>query len=253
MKAGSPRYFYIMYKASTISEIVRNDYRTAEVFKKWGINFCCGGNILLAETCSTRGLDQKALENDLQQVTRDIRIPNSIDYDQWPVEFLIDYILNVHHAYLYKAIPQLQAALEAFVPGHLKKYPYLDKVKEAFEDLAAELKEHMRKEELVVFPYIKQVSSTLKNKEVYGPLFVRLLKKSLDEITVIDHLRIEALLLQLRQVTDKYSFTENACTRHQVIYRQLREVDDDLVQHKHLENNILFPKGLQLEKQLLEL
>jgi len=126
-------------------------------------------------------------------------------------------------------------------------------VLEAFEDLATELKEHMQKEEEVVFPYIKQISSTLKNKEVYGPLFVRLLKKSLNEITVIDHVRIEALVQELRKQTNHYSFPEEACTRHQVIYRQLKEFDSDLVHHKHLENNILFPKGLQLEKELLEL
>lgn len=242
-----------MYKASTISEIVRNDYRTAEVFKKWGINFCCGGNITLAETCSIKVLDQAAILSELEQATRDIRVPNSINYDRWPIEFLIDYILNIHHVYLYTVIPQIQSSLESFVPGHKKKYPHLQKVQEAFEDLAAELKEHMQKEELVVFPYIRQVNSTLKNKEVYGPLFVRLLKKSLNDITVTDHLRIEALMLQLRTETTFYNFPADACTRYQVIYRQLKELDDDLVQHKHLENNILFPKGLQLEKELLEL
>jgi regulator of cell morphogenesis and NO signaling len=242
-----------MYKASTISEIVRDDYRTAEVFKKWGINFCCGGNLSLAETCSVKGLDQSQIELDLQQVTRDIRIPHSVNYNQWSIEFLIDYILNVHHTYLNTVIPQLQDALIAFVPGHKKKYPHMESVQEAFEDLASVLKDHMQKEELVVFPYLKQVSSTLKNKEVYGPLFVRLLKKSLNEVTVNEHLRIEALLQQLRRETDFYRFQEDACTRHQVIYNQLKEFDNDLVQHKHLENNILFPKGLQLEKELLEL
>ena len=131
--------------------------------------------------------------------------------------------------------------------------PHLNKVQEAFEDLAAELFEHMKKEEEVLFPYIKQMNSTLKNKEVYGPLFVRLLKKSMNEITINDHNRIEALLQQLRNETQVYSFDENACTRYQVIYRQLKELDNDLVQHKHLENNILFPKELELEKELLEL
>lgn len=242
-----------MYKVNTISEIVRNDYRTAEVFKKWGINFCCGGNLSLAETCFHKGLDQRLIEQDIQQVTREVRIPNSVNYNQWPIDFLIDYILNVHHSYLNEAIPQLQEALIAFVPGHKKKYPHMEIVQEAFEDLATVLQEHIKKEEQVVFPYLKQVSSTLKNKEVYGPLFVRLLKKSLNDITVTDHLRIEALLQQLRKETDSYQFAEEACTRHQVIYNQLKEFDNDLVQHMHLENNVLFPKGLQLEKELLEL
>ena len=237
----------------TISQIVRGDYRTAEVFKKWRINYCCGGNMTLSESCYSKGLDQNAIISDLRQATRNVRVPNSIDYDQWSIEFLIDYILNVHHAYLNNVIPELQSALNFFVPGHIKKYPHLDKVQEAFEDLAVELKEHMLKEEQVVFPYIKQVSSTLKNKAVYGPLFVRLLKKSFNDITINDHLRIEALMLQLRNETVFYTFSSEACTRYQVIYQQLQEFDNDLVQHKYLENNILFPKGLQLEKELLEL
>lgn len=242
-----------MYKARTVSEIVRNDYRTADVFKKWGINFCCGGNLTLIETCATKDLDLTVIEAELQSATRDIRIPNTINYNQWPIDFLIDYILNVHHAYLNSVIPQIQSALVSFVPGHKKKYPHMEKVQEAFDDLASELKDHMQKEEQVIFPYLKQVSNTLKNREVYGPLFVRLLKKSLNDITVNDHLRIEALLLQLRNETESYTFSPDACTRYQVIYRQLKEFDDDLVQHKHLENNILFPKGVRLEKELLEL
>jgi regulator of cell morphogenesis and NO signaling len=111
----------------------------------------------------------------------------------------------------------------------------------------------MQKEQNIIFPYIKQMSSALKNKEVYGPLFVRMLKKSLQEVTIKDHNRIAALLAQLRKETAHYSFADNACTRLQVIYNQLKDFDADLVQHKHLENNILFPKAEAMEKELLQL
>lgn len=237
----------------TVAELVRKDYRTADVFKKWGINFCCGGNLSLEATCQLKGYDKAAIEQELIQATKEVRIPAAIDFDQWPIEFLIDYLLHVHHAFMRKMVPNIQATLVAFVPGHKKKYPYIEKVQEIFDDLASELMVHMQKEEDIVFPYIRQMSSTLKNKEVYGPLFVRMLKKSLQEIAIKDHNCITALLIQLRKETSHYSFAENACTRLQVIYNQLKDFDADLVQHKHLENNILFPKAETLEKELLQL
>jgi regulator of cell morphogenesis and NO signaling len=235
----------------TVAEMVREDYRIANVFKKWGINYCCAGNLPLAAVCASQQLDQTTIETELIQATQNIRISNAIDFNNWPIDFLIDYITNVHHAYLRTTIPILRNVLASFVPGHKKKYPYMEQVQETFEDLSSELLEHMDKEESVLFPYIKQVNHTLTNKEVYGPLFIRLLKKPFNDITIVEHQRIHAMMERLRNEMNYYSFAENACTRHQVIYNQLKELDADLIQHKHLENHLLFPKSAQMEKELL--
>lgn len=237
----------------TVRDIVINDYRTADVFKKWGINYCCGGNIPLAEACAIKEVDIDTLELDLQQATQTLNLPNSVAFHKWPVEFLIDYIVYVHHDYVKAALPALKQLVQSFVNGHAEKYPYLLQVRETFLNLAIELEEHIQEEEESIFPYVKQISNTFKRKEVYGGLFVRTMRKPLAEVTAKEHSRIRALLNQLREQTANYTFGADACANHQVIYNKLKEFDAYLIQHKHLENNILFPKALEMEKTLLQL
>lgn len=241
-----------MTPVQTVSQMVRADYRTADVFKKWGINYCCGGNLPLDEACAIKGIDAVALKNELVKATKTLRLPNALAFDHWPVTFLVDYIVHVHHAYLKTALPALQQALTSFVPGHLKKYPYLNKVEAAFQTLANELLAQMKAEEESLFPYIKQISHAYEKKEAYGALFVRTLRKPLAETVSKEQARTAALLEELREQTNRYRFTADACTNHQVIYHKLKELDDDLMQHKHLENNLLVPKALEMETSLLQ-
>lgn len=240
------------FKATTIAQIVRQDYRTAEVFKKWGLNYCCGGNLPLEAACRLRGLDPAAVESALAQVTHSARLAHTLAYDAWPLEFLVDYIVHVHHDYIRTAVPALRQALATFVAGHRKQYPYLAGVEAAFDELGGELLVHLQKEEEQLFPYLKQVSHTYRRREVYGPLFVRMLGRPLAEWTGQEHRRILSLLTALREAATHYAFPDKACTNHQVIYHRLKEFDADLVHHKHLENNILFPRSMDMEKELLQ-
>jgi regulator of cell morphogenesis and NO signaling len=236
----------------TVSQIVRNDYRTADVFKKWGINYCCGGNLPITEACTVQQIDRSVLEEELKQATQNLSLPSSTAFDEWPLPFLTDYIINVHHGYIKKVLPGLKQFINSYVPGHLKKFPHLASVQEAFHNLVAELEEHMEGEEESIFPYIKQIINTFSRQEVYGHLFVRTMSRPLAEVIEKEHGRIAFHLKQLRQLTANYSFTADACTNYQVLYSKLREFDADLVQHKHLENNILFPKAIEMEKSLLQ-
>ncbi|TCJ19630.1 hypothetical protein EPD60_00470 [Flaviaesturariibacter flavus] len=233
----------------SVSELVRDDYRAADVFKKWGINYCCGGHAPLAEVCRIPGFDQELIEAELRDARRGRSLPASIDSINWPLPFLVDYIQHVHHSFARNAGLRLQQQLESFVPGHLKKYPYLAEVQDAFNLLMVQLLEHMRDEEERVFPYLRQLFSAYESKESYGKLFVRTLGRSLDTVPE-EHRRIEAALLNLRSLTGHYTFAEAACTNHQVIYHCLREFDEDLVQHMHLENNVLFHRVAEMEKEL---
>jgi regulator of cell morphogenesis and NO signaling len=241
-----------MQVAKTVRDIVIGDYRTADVFRKWGINYCCGGNLPLADACSVQQVSQADVEKDLKQATRNVTLSNSIAFNEWPVPFLTDYILFVHHSYLKAALPALRQLMGSFVPGHLKKYPHLAEVHQTFLDLAEELEEHIREEEDSIFPYVKQINSTYSQKEKYGSLFVRTMRKPLAQTIEKEHGRIVSLLKQLRSQTGHYTFGDDACANYQVIYNKLKEFDADLVQHKHLENNILFPKALEMEKALLQ-
>jgi regulator of cell morphogenesis and NO signaling len=235
----------------TVSDIVRNDFRTAEVFNKYGIDFCCGGDIPLQQACLVHNLNIKSIETELENVANPICLPPTVKFEDWSVEFLVDYILNIHHAYIRQTIPELTIAIKAFAASHKFKYPYLPQVEEAFNDLATEMSEHMDHEEDSIFPYLKLVSTTFKRKEIYGRLFVRTLSKPLGLIIETEHKRIVSLLLQLRRCTNNYTFTDDVCPNHQVIYKKLKEFDTDLVQHKRLEDNILFPKAIGMENELL--
>jgi len=237
----------------TVSQLVRADYRLADVFKKWGINYCCGGNLALEDVCRLQGLDKARLETEIQQAQQTVLLSNALQFEAWPVDFLADYIVHVHHAYIKNTAPKLEQAIESFAAGHQKKYPYLLQVHGHFKKLAATLNEHMQQEEDSLFPYVKQVSNALKRKESYGPLFVRTLHKSLPKTNGDAAQKTGVLLTALRNATARYTFFEDVCTNHQVMYRKLAEFDADLVQHQHLENNILFPKVVQLETQLLQL
>lgn len=240
-------------KVQTVSDIVRKDYRTADVFKKWGVNYCCGGNLPLDQVCLTLNLDQEKIETELKSATQNVQLPNALSFDEWPFDFLVDYIVHVHHGYVKIAGPKLNQLLTQFVEGHKTKYPYLVDVQYSFDRLLTDLTEHLAKEEQVIFPYIKQVNNSFIHQASYGALFVRTLQKSLTHVIEVEHQNIANLLTALRSATNNYTFNEKACTNHQVIYHKLKEFDADIMQHKHLENNILFPKAMQMEKELLQL
>ena len=234
----------------TVSAIVRSDYRTADVFRRHGINYCCSGEVSLQEACALRNIDYIQVEEDLAEATRSIRLPNSLQFSSWKIDFLADYITNVHHAYLYAVLPKLEARLEAFINGHKKKYPALLELQETFVELAGVLIPHCRQEDETVFQYIKQIDVAHRRREPYGNLFVRTLRKPLSCVRGV-HDEISELLQELRINSNQFNYPDEACTNHQVIYHLLKEFYDDLIQHMHLENNILYPQARKIEEELL--
>src|SRR5688572_6175424 len=157
----------------TISEIVRADYRTADVFRKFGINYCCGGNVPLEEICFRQKVDIDLLQNELNSAVKKLSVPASLRFDDWTVDFMMDYIINVHHSYLRHTLPSITELMAAFVKSHRNKYPYLDTVQESFLELSSFLLEQIEEEEQKVFPYIRHMSHTFKHNETYGRLFVK--------------------------------------------------------------------------------
>lgn len=236
----------------TVAHIVREDYRTADIFKKYGINYCCGGQLLLEEACLQKQLDYEKIIRELEQATRIMHLSNNLQYNKWETGFLIDYIINVHHAYLKDTLPGFGISLASFVSGHKKQYPYLEEMQSLVETISSLLLANNQQEEEIIFPYIKQIENTHRRKEIYGNLFVRTLRKPLSHIEN-EHKKISDLLTQIRTLTNNYKIPDNACINHQVIFQKLQEIDNDLIQHKHLENNILFPRAIEMEHELLQL
>lgn len=244
--------YYRIDKSSFIADIVAHDYRTAEVFRKYKIEYCCGGKLPLDEVCAIKDIDVDVIKGELEQSMRRIEVSNSLRFDEWQVDFLADYIVNVHHNYLKTAMPEIKKLLRNFVESHANKYPYLPELEYSFLQLNAEVFPHMSQEEEILFPYIKQIYHAHSSRESYASLLVRTLRKPVEEVMVKEHESAIKHLHKMRAATHDYTPPKTACVNHRVIYYRLKELDNDLTQHIYLENNILFPKAIAIEKELLK-
>ena len=231
----------------TVGQIAAKDIRKAEVFKKYGIDFCCGGKKSLKQACEEKGLPLATVEAELEGVQQTSQA--SENYDRWNPDFLADYIYNKHHQYYYDEAPIIDELLTKVVDHHGDRFPELEEVYRLFVTLVQELNSHFAKEEKVLFPFIKalvhakqtgKVEDLTSQFSIAGPV----------QMMEADHDAAGEILAELNEITNNYTAPEGACNSFQFLYRKLKELEDDLHQHIHLENNILFPKALALEKEL---
>jgi len=243
---------YHINPSSFVTDIVTHDYRTADVFRKYEIDYCCGGKWPLDAVCQNKNINTLDVIKELQKITSQFSSNAALDFDGWEIDFLVDYILNVHHRYLQRALPEIKELTIKFLDGHRKKFPELQEIEFIISQFMKEIPPHMNQEEEIFFPYIKQIHHAHKTRESYARLLIRTLRKPLEEVMQKEHERTGLNLHRLRSITKNYAPPVNACLTHKVTFAKLKELDDDLVQHIHLESNILFPKAIALEKELLE-
>lgn len=246
-----PLKAFIIAEDSFVTDIVLQDYRSSSIFRKYGIDFCCGGKVPLRTACEIRGLDLTTIKNELNDIIRVIQVSSSVNFNDWDTDFLIDYITHVHHSTLIKNLPDIIDTLQPFVMGHQSKYPHLSQLLELICQLRDNLLPHMEQEEQIIFPYIKQIAHAYKNNESYAALLVRTLRKPVENIMNREHEYTKNYLHRTRELTSHYTPPANACITHKVSFLKLKELDHELVQHLFLENEILFPKALQMERELL--
>jgi regulator of cell morphogenesis and NO signaling len=235
-----------------ISEIVSDDYRTADVFRKYGIDFYYGDKWSLERICETKDLDITIIKKELEESIRTICLPGTLKFDEWNIDFLTDYIVNIHHEYLRKALPEAKDYLLNLVQTQQNEFSYLTELFKVFSELSKDMFPHLQQEEVIIFPYIRQISHAYYSKESYASLLVRTLRKPVENVMQHEHESVNRFLLKMRQLTDFYTFPEDASISHRIAFLKLLEIDNDLVQHMYLENNILFPRAIALEKELLE-
>ncbi len=236
----------------SVSDIVNADYRTADVFRKYGIEFCCGGKWPLRTVCNIKNIDIETMKKDLEESIRTVCLPNTLNVEEWDVDFLTDYIINVHHQYLKKTLLKTKDCLERFAKSHDSKFLYLPELLKVFIELFDEIIPHLQQEEDIIFPYIKQIAHAYQNRESYAGLLVRTLRKPVENVMNHENEYLSRLLGRIRVLTDHYTLPANTCVSHRVVFSTLLEIDNDLVQHLHLENDILFPKAIAMEKELLK-
>lgn len=233
---------------ATIGEMVKKDFRKAEVFKKYGLDFCCAGKKTLTSVCKEKGLDVVKIEKELKESAKEKIAIN--DYDSWDLGFLADYIINQHHRYVNKAIPIINEYLQKVVIVHGEKNPETIKIADLFLIITDELNRHMCKEEDVLFPYIKHLSEADSNGMKIEPSPFGTVQNPINMMEY-EHDVVGDIMKEISCLSSNYTAPTNACNTFLVSYAKLKEFEDDLHQHIHLENNILFPKTAELENRLL--
>ena len=232
----------------TLGQIAAKDLRKAQVFKKYGLDFCCGGKKTVKEACAEKGLDVTKIEQELQQANK-IPASRPLPYGDWSLDFLADYIVNTHHSYVRKNLPDIKAYAEKVFRVHGSRHPELSRIHKLVEEVYAELMAHMLKEEKILFPYIKELLVAKDNTQPMQASHFGSIQSPINMMEM-EHESVGKNLAELRELTNNYSLPEDACASYSLLYRMLDEFEDDLHLHIHLENNILFPKALEVEKQL---
>jgi regulator of cell morphogenesis and NO signaling len=233
-----------------VPDIVGRDYRTADIFRKHGIDYCCRAGWSLKTACEMKGIEVSSIKKDLEEAIRTRNISGALPFTEWPLDFLVDYIVHVHHGYIRQTLPGLKEHLDKFVTNHRKKHPYLDELQEHFLSLCLQMPMCMQQEEEIIFPYIRYVHRAHSNKESFASLLTRTLRKPVDKVMNHEYREVTTALAYMRTLTNNYTPDEHACASHWVVFLKLRELDDDLVQHMHLEHGVILPQVLAIERAL---
>ncbi len=233
-------------RTDLIGEMVAEDFRTAAVFKKYGIDFCCKGGRTITEACEKKEIDQEKVYKDLENLPASGQ--KSIDFTSWPLDLLADYVEKTHHRYVEDKTPILQQFLDKLCKVHGDRHPELFEITEIFNESAQEMAAHMKKEELILFPFIRNI---VKAKQTGGELRPPHFGSVENPVNMMmhDHTAQGELFERISELTDAYVPPADACNTYRVTYQMLAEFDDDLHTHIHLENNILFPKSVEMEKE----
>ncbi|MCJ8497060.1 iron-sulfur cluster repair di-iron protein [Chryseobacterium salipaludis] len=235
----------MLVQEKTIGQMVAEDFRAAAVFRKYKIDFCCKGNRTIEEACDNKKVTPEEIYKDLDALNQ--AKAGDIDFNSWPLDLLADYVEKTHHRYVEENSTVLLQYLNKLCKVHGDRHPELFEINKLFTESAQELAAHMKKEELILFPFIKRMVAAKQNgEELPKPHFgtvenpVAMMKH--------EHTTEGERFQKIAELTNNYQFPEDACGTYQVTFRMLEDFEQDLHKHIHLENNILFPKAIELEK-----
>lgn len=225
----------------TVGEIVANDYRTASVFQSHGIDFCCKGGRTISEVCDIKNLAPSKIVQELLEIThsKDMSTP---DYNTWPLDLLVDYVEKKHHRYIVRKSPELMQYLNKLCKVHGERHPELYEIRDEFAHAAHELAFHMQKEEKILFPYVRQLAT---EKQPAAPPFGTV--ENPIRIMMEEHSVEGDRFEKISALSGQYTAPSDGCTTYRVAFSMLREFEEDLHLHIHLENNVMFPRAIELE------
>jgi regulator of cell morphogenesis and NO signaling len=233
---------------SVIGDIVANNYKTAEVFRSYGIDFCCKGNRSLMDLSASRKINLDRLIEDLNQNMGNSS-SSAPDFQSWPLDQLADYIESKYHRYIEETIPILAEYLTKVCKVHGHGYPELHKIQEIFTESSSDLLYHMSKEEKILFPAIRNMISNLNHGLPFRPPMFGSVRNPI-HVMMEEHTTEGGRYSEIAMLTNGFSPPPNACNTFIVTYAMLKEFEEKLHEHIHLENNILFPGAIKYEDNM---
>lgn len=229
----------------TLGSIVAADYRAAAVLSRFGLDFCCGGKRTLAEACRGKACEPETVAAAIHDMLRSPARKEQPDTDWDPIA-LVEHIVDTHHRYIRESTPRIAGYLRKVVEVHGARHPELARVAGHFDELARELASHMYKEEEILFPYIRQLAAVEGGGDpppnVFGTVGNPI------RVMETEHAGVGRELALLRGLSDGYRTPADGCATYRVCFQELEAFEADLQRHIHLENNVLFPKTLALER-----
>lgn len=229
----------------TVREIALENPASVRVFEKFGIDYCCGGRKPLENACAEKGL---AIENVIAILNAAAPTTSSVaeDWATAPLERLCEHIVSVHHAYVRRELPRLKQLAGKVVARHGKTRVELVQIQGTLGNLDEDLVQHLGKEEGALFPYIVRLERALASGGARPQAHFATVAMPITMMTQ-EHDAVGAMTAEMRRLSQDFQLPEGACPTYHAFYDGLREFEQDLHQHIHLENNILFPRALDME------
>ncbi|MBL7762669.1 MAG: iron-sulfur cluster repair di-iron protein [Chitinophagaceae bacterium] len=231
----------------TVGAIAAKDIRKAEILKAKGVDFCCGGNKTLKEAGEAAGVSEAELKEALALADKTPVSPSQ-DFDKWNLDFLTDYIINTHHQYIKDNAGNIQSIAHKVAQRHSDSHPELNRLAQGIDHFLQDLLNHVIKEEKVLFPAIKEAVAKSRDVSFVGKIPAGFIKQPIQTMQKEHEIAGEDLSF-FRKLTNNYELPQDACNSYNYLFEKMKEFEDDLHRHIHLENNILFPKAIKLEEE----
>jgi regulator of cell morphogenesis and NO signaling len=232
----------------TIRDIVAADFRTAAIFQRYGLDFCCRGNRTVEAACAEAGIPADRVYRDLADATALPSTGCAPRFDTWELQTLTRYIVSNHHAFVRAQLPIIQDHAHKVARVHGSRHPEMVEVAELFDRIDREMTSHMAKEEQVLFPYVERLADAAAAGEPVPDAPFGTVARPI-RMMEAEHESAGAAMARIRSITEAYRIPDEACGTYVVLLQELEAFERDLHQHVHLENNILFPKALRLEAE----
>lgn len=238
----------IITSDTLVGDVVKQNLKAAPIFHENNIDYCCGGRKSISAACDEARVEPEQLIAQLKELTGPVD-PDTAYINNLGLDELADYIVRRHHSYVKENIPFLKASLEKICSVHGNHHPELFEIATLFNESAGELTMHMQKEEIMLFPYIRKMANAKRDgSPINGAVFGSVSNPI--EMMMSEHDNEGRRFETIADLSKNYEIPEDACNTYRATLNQLKEFEDDLHRHIHLENNILFPKAIELEKEL---